>query len=417
MTQRVVITGMGAVTCLGSSVQQLWDGLLSCRSGIRRITQFDPSELPCQIGGEVPDFDPGLFMDRKEARRNPRVSQIALASAIQAVRDAGLTDPLPDPERSAVVFGTAMGGVDRIVDGISDMRSLGLNKVGPFTIPTGIPNYSAFLVAKHFACLGPNSTIVTACATGTQVVGEAAEFIRRGKADIVIAGGAEAVMKDYAIMGFAVMKALPTSFNDDPAHASRPFDARREGFIFSEGAGFLVLESLDHAKARGAHIYAEFGGAASSSDAFHMAAPDPDAAGPIRCMRWALEDAGIRPDMVDYINAHGTSTPLNDETETRAIKAVFGERAYQIPISSTKSMIGHAMGASGALEAIVCAKTISEGTIHPTINYEEPDPACDLDYVPNEARQKQVNVTLSNSFGLGGQNACLILKRYQEETT
>jgi beta-ketoacyl-acyl-carrier-protein synthase II len=414
MTHRVVITGMGAVTCLGSSVQQLWEGLLSCQSGVRRIQQFDPGHLPCQIAGEIPDFDSSLYMDRKEARRNPRVSQIALGAAVQAVKDAGLPETMADPERTAVVFGTAMGGVDRIDEGISQMRNEGANKVGPFTIPTGIPNYPAFLVAKHFACLGPNMTIVTACATGTQVIGEAAEFIRRGKADVVICGGAEAVMKDYAIMGFAVMKALPTSYNDDPSHASRPFDIKREGFVYSEGAGFLVLESLQHAKARQARIYAEFGGAASSSDAFHMAAPDPDAAGPIRCMRWALQDAGLSSDAVDYINAHGTSTPLNDETETRAIKAVFGERAYQIPISSTKSMIGHAMGASGALEAIVCIKTINEGIIHPTINYENPDPTCDLDYVPNHSRSQQVDVTLSNSFGLGGQNACLILKRYQE---
>jgi beta-ketoacyl-acyl-carrier-protein synthase II len=406
---------MGAVTCLGSSVQQLWEGLLTCRSGIRRITQFDPIEVPCKIAGEIPDFDPELYMDRKEVRRNPRVSQITLAAAIQAVKDAGLHEPLDNPERSAVVFGTALGGLDRLDDGITTMRAFGANKVGPFTIPTGIPNYSAFLIARHFSCLGPNCTIVTACATGTQVIGEAAEVIRRGKADIVIAGGAEALIKDYSIMGFAVMKALPVHYNDDPTRASRPFDANREGFIISEGSGVVVLESLQHAEARGARIYAEVCGAASSSDAFHMAAPDPEAAGPIRAMRWALQDAGISPDEVDYINAHGTSTPLNDENETRAIKAVFGERAYQIPISSTKSMIGHAMGASGALEAIVCALTINESKIHPTINYEIPDPACDLDYVPNHARQQQVNVTLSNSFGLGGQNACLILKKYQDK--
>jgi len=411
--RRVVITGLGAVSPLGSTLAQLWDGLLHGRSGVRRITQFDASNLPCQIAGEIPDFEPGNYMDRKEARRIPRSSQIALAAAIQAVADAALTLPLPDPERCGVVFSTAIGGFDKIDEGLNTLRNQGLGRVNPFIMPMTIPNLAAFLIAQQFQCLGPNLTVTTACAAGTQGVGEAAEHIRRGVADLIITGGTEALIKDFAIGGFASMKALPCNYNDRPEAASRPFDANREGFIFSEGAGSLVLESLEHAQERGARIYAEVLGYASSSDAYHIAIPDPSAAGAVRAMRWALADAGITPDQVDYINAHGTSTPLNDATETKAIKQVFGESAYNVVISSTKSMLGHAMGASGALEAIVCTLTIHDGWIAPTINYETPDPECDLDYTPNQARQQAVNITLSNSFGLGGQNACLVLKQYE----
>ena len=416
-TPRVVITGLGAITPLGSSVPLLWKGLLEGRSGIRRITQFDSSSLPCQIAGEIPDFNPEDYLDHKEARRMPRSGQIALAAAIQAVADAGLHDTMPDPERASVVFGTAMGGVDRLDDGIQVLRSQGYSRVSPFIMPTAVPNYPAFLVAMQFKCLGHNSTISTACATGTQVIGEAAEIIRRGAADIVITGGAESQIRDFSIGCFTAMRALPLNYNDSPTAASRPFDAKREGFIFSEGAGVVILESLEHAQKRGARIYAEIAGHASSNDAYHMAAPDPDAAGPIRAMKWALANAGLPPETVDYINAHGTSTPLNDETETRAIKAVFGEHAYHLAVSSTKSMLGHAMGASGTLEAIACVLIIVNGCITPTINYEYPDPQCDLDYVPNQARKQKVDVALSNSFGLGGQNACLVIKRYQDNST
>jgi len=414
MKRRVVITGLGAVTALGSTLAQYWEGLVQGRSGIRKITQFDASALPCQIAGEIPDFNPDQYMDRKEARRVSRASQIALASAIQAVADAGLPTPLLDQERSSVVFGTAVGGLEKFDEGISVLRAQGHERVNPFTVPAGIPNLSAFLIARQFQCLGPNSTIVTACATGTQTVGEAAEFIRRGVADVVIAGGTEALIRDFSIAGFCAMRALPVNYNDNPEAASRPFDAKREGFIFSEGAAALVIESLEHAQARGARIYAELAGHASSTDAFHVAQPDPEAAGPVRAMRWAINDAGLKPEEIDYINAHGSSTALNDSTETRAIKALFGEHAYKLAISSTKSMLGHAMGASGALEAIACALAITHGIIPPTINYENPDPECDLDYVPNKARQQPVNTAMSNSFGLGGQNACLVLKRFQE---
>jgi 3-oxoacyl-[acyl-carrier-protein] synthase II len=412
--QRVVITGMGAITPLGSSIDLFWNGLISGISGVRKVTQFDASDLPCQIAGEIPDFNPELFIDRKDARRLPRSAQIALASAVQAVNDAGLPDTMPDEERSAVVYGTALGGVDQLDEGITILRTQGLHKVNPFTLPFGIPNLSAFVIAKQFQCLGPNLTIVTACATGTQTVGEAVELIRRGRADVVITGGTEALIKDYTIAGFCAMRALPVNYNDDPQRACRPFDANREGFIVSEGAGALVVESLENALRRGARIYAEILGQSSASDAFHIAQPEPDAQGAIRTMRWALQDAGISPTKIDYINAHGTSTPLNDSTETKAIKTVFGEHAYKLAVSSTKSMIGHAMGASGTLEAIACVMTLITGVIHPTINYSTPDLECDLDYVPNQARKQAVRYALSNSFGLGGQNACLILKKFDE---
>lgn len=408
---RVVITGLGAITVLGPTAQIFWENLLQGKSGIRRITQFDASGFPCQIAGEIPEFDPSQYMDRKEVRRISRAAQIALAAAIQAVADAGLPSSMPEPERAGVVFGTAIGGLERFDEGIATLRTQGIERVNPFVIPSGIPNLPAFMISRQFQCLGPSCTITTACATGTQAVGEASEYIRRGAADIVVAGGVEALIRDYAIGGFSAMRALPVNFNDNPQAASRPFDAKREGFVFSEGAGVLILESLEHAQTRGARIYAEIIGQASSADGYHVAAPDPEAAGPKRAMRWALEDADLQPQDIDYINAHGSSTPLNDATETKAIKEVFGEHAYKVAINSTKSMIGHAMGASGALEALVCALTIHHSMIHPTINYEYPDPECDLDYVPNQARQAKVNVTLSNSFGLGGQNACLVLKK------
>ena len=410
--RRAVITGLGAITPLGSSIPQFWEGLASGRSGIRRITQFDASGLPCQIAGEIPDFNVEDYMVRKEARRVPRSCQIALAAATQAMLNAGLSDNTYDSERSGVYFGTGMGGVEKLDEGVLTMRSQGYTRVNPFMLPASIPNIPAFLIAQKFQLLGPNTTISTACATGTQAIGEAAEVIRRGAADLMITGGTEALVMDWAIAGFVAMRALPLNYNDNPSAASRPFDAKREGFVFSEGCGVLVMESLEHAQKRGAHIYAEVTGHASSSDAFHLAAPEPEGRGPVRAMRWALQDAGLAPEAVDYINAHGTSTPLNDVTETKAIKTLFGEHAYKVAISSTKSMIGHAMGAAGALEALACILAIEHQTIPPTINYTYPDPECDLDYTPNQARPSAVRVALSNSFGLGGQNACLVLTDY-----
>ncbi len=411
---RVVITGLGALSPLGTSVESYWNGLVEGRSGIRRITHFDPADLPCQIAGEIPDFDPAEFMDKKDARRMARSSQIALAAAIEAVADAGLPESMPDPERVAISFGTGIGGLDVYDDASQVYREKGYERVSPFALPASIPNMAAFAIGQRFRCLGPNCTITTACATSTQAVGEGVEMIRRGIADIVISGGTEAMIRDFAVVGFIAMRALPVNFNHCPEKASRPFDARREGFVFSEGAGVLVLEDLAHALQRGARIYAEVVGHAASSDGYHIAAMDPAGAGPARTMRWALEDARISPVDIGYINAHGSSTKLNDATETQAIKAVFKDHAYQVAISSTKSMIGHAMGASGALEAIVCTLAIKNGLIPPTINYENPDPDCDLDYVPNRARSASLEYALSNSFGLGGQNACLVIKKFHE---
>ena len=409
--RRAVITGVGVTTPLGSNVEAFWQGLLDGRSGIRTIQQFDASDMPCQIAGEIPDFVATDHIPAKQARRMSRSSQIALAAVQMAVTDAGLEEPLAEPERVGVSVGTAVGGLERAVEGARAYREEGHKKVSPFAIPAAIPNMSAFHVAERYGALGPSKTIVTACATGTQTVGEAAEMVRTGRADIVLAAGTEGLIQGFVLAGFAAMRALPIHFNEEPERASRPFDNDREGFVFSEGAAGLVIESLENAQKRGAHIYAEVVGHASSSDAFHMAAPDPSGVGALRTMRWALDHAQVPPDQVDYINAHGTSTPANDAAETLAIKLLFGEQAYAIPISSTKSMIGHPMGASGAIEAVVSALTIDRGAIHPTINLENPDPECDLDYVPQEARQANVRVVLSNSFGLGGQNACLVLRK------
>jgi beta-ketoacyl-acyl-carrier-protein synthase II len=387
--------------------------LLAGRSGITRITQFDPRHLPCQIAGEIKGFDPKNYMDFKEARRLSRCAQLAVATTREALADAGFNGHFPDPERAAVVYGTAIGGMEKADEGMFTLRQHGFAKVNPFSVPAAVPNMPAHHISQTYHTLGPLTTVVTACAAGTQAVGEAAELVRRGGADVVITGGVEATIRDFTIGGFSAMRALPINYNDQPEKASRPFNKDREGFIFSEGCAVLVLERLEHALERGAHIYAEVIGQASSSDAYHVAAPDPTAEGAVRAMRWALHDAGVTIDEVDYINAHGTSTPANDAGETLAIKKLFGERAYSIPINSTKSMIGHPMGAAGALEAIVCALTIEHGILHPTINYEYPDPECDLDYVPNEARKADIRVTLSNSFGLGGQNACLVLRKLE----
>jgi 3-oxoacyl-[acyl-carrier-protein] synthase II len=418
MTQprtRVVITGLGAITPLGHTVDELWDGLTAGRSGITRITQFDASLLPCQIAGEVKNFEPGKYINIKEARRMSRCSQFVLATAKEAIQDAGLEGGLPDPERTGVLLGTAVGGLEKLDEGIRALRTQGYAKVSPFIPSAIIANMSAHHLSQTYRALGPLSTMVTACAAGTQAIGEAAEVIRRGSADMMLTGGVEATVTDFMIGGFCAMRALPVNFNDRPDKASRPFNKDREGFIFSEGCAILVLESLDLAQRRGAKIYAEILGVSSSSDAYHVAAPDPEAAGAVRAIQWALRDAGISSDEVEYINAHGTSTPANDATESLAIKKVFGERAPRIPVSSTKSMIGHPMGAAGAVEAIACVKTLTTGMIHPTINYENPDPELDLDYVPNVKRAADVRITLSNSFGLGGQNACLVLHRWEEK--
>jgi 3-oxoacyl-[acyl-carrier-protein] synthase II len=415
---RVVISGLGAISPLGLTAKEFWDGLTAGRSGVNRISQFDASALPCQIAGEVKGFEPKRFMDFKEARRMSRSSQLAVATAREAMCDAGFAGTtgigrFDDPERVAVLMGTAIGGLEKADEGITTLRQQGYSKVNPFLVPNSVANMPAHHISQTYQTFGELNTVVTACAAGTQAVGEAAELIRRGVADIVITGGVEATICDWAIAGFSAVRALPVNYNDAPEKASRPFSKDREGFVYSEGCAVLVLEELEHARRRGVRIYAEVLGHASSSDAYHVIAPDPSAAGAMRAMRWALRDANVPLDEVDYINAHGTSTPANDVGETMAIKKIFGERAYNIPVSSTKSMIGHSMGAAGALEALACALTIATGVIHPTINYEHPDPECDLDYVPNTAREVNVRTVLSNSFGLGGQNACLVLRKFE----
>ena len=410
---RVVITGMGAITPLGLAVDEFWNGLISGRSGIGRITQFDASDFDCQVAGEVKGFDPANYIDPKEARRMARCTQFAIAAAKEAAVDAGVQNPLPDEERVGVIIGTAMGGFEKSDEAVVEFRRKGAVRANPFAVTASIPNMAAHHVSRTFLTRGPLMCLVTACATGTQVIGEGAELIRRGVVDMVFAGGTEAIIGDFAIAGFSGMKALPTHFNHAPEKASRPFDKDREGFVFSEGCGVMILERLESALARGARIYAEVAGQAASSDAFHVAQPDPGGAGAIRAMKWALRDAAADPCEVDYVNAHGSSTPINDPLETMAIKQVFGDHAGKLVISSTKSMIGHPMGASGTLEAIACVKSINTGIIHPTINLENPDPECDLDYVPNVARHAAVRVAMSNSFGLGGQNACIILRKFE----
>lgn len=409
---RVVITGMGMLSPLGNTVEESWANLLAGHSGIGPITQFDASEFPTRIAGEVKDFSARDYMDFKEARRMSRASQLAVAAARMALADAGLPEQMTDPERAGVLVGTAVGGIERAFEEMDVFRARGLRAVNPFAMTMFLANMPSHHVSLTTGTTGPISTIVAACATGTQTIGEAAEFIRRGATDTMFAGGVEGLIHYAAIAGFGAMRALSTHFNDTPERASRPFDKDRDGFILAEGAGIVILERLDMALARGARIHGEVLGHASSSDAFHVAAPDPEARGAIRAMRWALDDAGLTPGDVDYINAHGTSTPVNDATETLAIKQLFGERAYEVPISSTKSAMGHAMGGAGTIESIFTTLALSRGLIPPTWNYETPDPECDLDYVPNVPRLAPINVALKNSFGLGGQNACLVLGRY-----
>ncbi len=417
--QRVVITGMGAVTPLGLNVADTWQGMVEGRSGVDYITLFDASQFPATFAGEVKNFDPLQYMDRKEARRIARATQFSLAASIQAMADAGLERLEEDPiggdssaQRSGALLGTSYGGYAAAEHAIRDYYERGLSKVSPFALAASLPNMVTSHVCLLFNIQGYTSTITTACASGTQAIGEATEVIRRGKTDLMLAGGVEAVIIESVLAGFCAMRAVSTR-NDDPAGACRPFDAERDGFVIGEGCAVFVLERLSHARARGAHIYAEVLGHASSTDTYHLAQPDPQGRYAKLAMRWALEDAGVTPDAVGYINAHAPGTPLGDVAETVAIKGLFGERAYDIPISSTKSMIGHALGAAGAIEALACVKAIETGIIHPTINYHAPDPACDLDYVPNVARQADVRIALSNSFGLGGQNACLVMGRYE----
>ena len=411
--QRVVITGMGMVCPVGNDVPSAWESLRKGVNGIGPITRVRTDDLPVRIGGELKGFDPASVLDRKEVRRLDPFLHYTIAAAQQAVDQAGLCVEPERAERTGVLIGSGIGGLQAIEENHSLLVARGPGRVSPFFIPGMIANMAAGVVSMRFGARGPNSCVVTACASGTHSIGEAFRLIQRGDADAMIAGGAEAPIERLGLSGFAAMRAMSTR-NDEPQRASRPFDRDRDGFVIAEGAGIVVLESLAHALARGARIHAELVGYGMSGDAHHMTAPPEDGIGAQLCMRRALADAGLPPEAVDYINAHGTSTPHNDRIESLAIRRVFGAHADGLPVSSTKSMTGHALGAAGGMEAIISALVARDGEIPPTINLENPDPDCDLDYVPGQARRADVRVVLSNSFGFGGTNATLALARWDE---
>jgi 3-oxoacyl-[acyl-carrier-protein] synthase II len=408
-SQRVVITGLGAVVSIGHDVAAFWSSLLTGRSGIGRVTRFDPSAFACQIGAEVLNWEAASHMDPKEVRRNDRYTHFGFVAAKQAVANSGIDMAREDGDRIGVIIGSGIGGMHTYETQLKVLFERGPRKVSPFTIPSLIGNMCSGLVAIEYGVRGPNFGVVSACATGTHALGEAAHTIRRGEADVMIAGGSEAAITPFAYASFCAMKAMSTH-NGEPAKASRPFDRNRDGFVMGEGAGVLVLESLEHARARGARIYCELVGYAATSDGFHITQPDPEGRGLALAMRRALAGAAIRPEEVDYVNAHGTSTPYNDKYETLAIKKVFGDHAPKLAVSSTKSMTGHLLGAAGGIESVICAKVIETGRIPPTINLQDPDPDCDLDYVPNVARTAHVRTAVSNNLGFGGQNAVAVFR-------
>ncbi len=410
---RVVVTGLGLITSLGNDLASSWEALCQGKSGVSEITSFDTSQYRVHFAAEIKDFDPTLYMDRKEARRNDPYEQLAIASSKQALAHAGLQITAENGDDIGVYIGSGIGGLVTLHDQFEVLHFKGPDRISPFFINMMIVDGAPGIVSILTGAKGPNFAIVSACATSANTIGEAWETIRRGDARAMIAGGAEKGTTPIAMASFDNMHAISRR-NDDPQGASRPFDATRNGFVMGEGAGMLILEDLDFAKARGANILAELVGYGSTGDAYHVTEPAPEGAGLVRAMRRALQKAGMRPDQVDYINAHGTSTQYNDRTETQAIKACFGDHAYRLAISSTKSMTGHTLGAAGGVEAVVCVMAIQTGIIPPTINLHHPDPDCDLDYVPNEARQAAVNVAMTNSMGFGGHNACLIFKRYEE---
>jgi len=412
MSKRVVITGMAAITPLGTGVDKFWGNMLAGKSGIGTITRFDASAFPTRIAGEVKDFDPSLYMDKKEARRMDRFTQFAVAGAGMALSDAKIDMENLQKDRVGVVLGSGIGGMETLEDTARVLHEKGPGRVSPFFVPMMIGNMAAGQVAIAMGVTGPNITVVTACASATNAIGESFKMIERGVVEVVITGGTEASITPLALAGFCSMKALSTN-NDEPAKASRPFDAKRDGFVMGEGTGIIILESLEHAQKRGAAIYAEIIGYGSSADAYHITAPAPGGVGMAKAMREALNDAGIKPEDVDYINAHGTSTDFNDKYETMAIKTVFGEHARELAVSSTKSMTGHLLGAAGGIELVATALAVKNDQVPPTINYENPDPDCDLDYVPNKARKLKVNYAMSNSFGFGGQNATVLIGKYK----
>lgn len=411
--RRVVVTGIGTITSLGCDITSFWDNVTAGRSGIGRVTRFDPTQYPCQVGAELSaeQFDPTQFMDPKEVKRNDRYTHFAMGASRRALEDALLDPKSLDATRFGVIIGSGIGGMETIEKQSRALFERGPRKVSPFMIPSLIANIAAGVVAIEFGAKGINFGVVSACATSTHALGEAMRHIRTGSADVILAGGSEAAVTELGYGGFCAMRAMSTSFNDDPTRASRPFDSKRDGFVMGEGAGVLVLETLEHAQARGARIYCELAGYAGTCDAFHITSPDTEGEGLAVCLRNVLKDADLEPGAIDYINAHGTSTPYNDKFETLAIKKVFGEHAGKLAVSSTKSMTGHLLGAAGAIEAAVCAKAIETGIIPPTINYEFPDPDCDLDCVPNVKRALPVRAAVSNNLGFGGHNACLIFTK------
>jgi len=399
---------MGAVTPVGNNIAAMWDALVHGRSGIARVARFDPSPYPSQVAGEVRGFEAGEYMDRKEIRRTDRFTHLAVAAATQAMRDAKL-EKVADPERVGTAISSGLGGISTMVDQVMVMDTRGPSRLSPFFVPMLMANAASAQVAMEFGLKGPSLTHVSACASSSHAIGEGGDIIRRGQADVMVVGGSEASVIPVIVGAFATMNTL-TRRNDAPEAASRPFDKDRDGFVLSEGAAVVVLEEREHARARGARIYGELVGYGATADAYHITAPSPDGEGNARAMRMALAEAGLRPDQIDYINAHGTSTQPNDREETAAIKQVFGDHAYKLLVSSTKSMTGHLLGAAGALEAIACLLAIRDGCIPPTINYQTPDPGLDLDYVPNTARAKSITTALSNSMGFGGHNASLIVR-------
>jgi 3-oxoacyl-[acyl-carrier-protein] synthase II len=403
---------MGAITPIGNSVQEFWDSAVAGKSGLGILQAFDHSAYPVHVAGEVKGFDPEEYMDRRVARRMGRFSQFAMAGTAQALRQADLNLEDTDRDRVGVLMGNGIGGLEESQQSVRTIDSRGGMRVDPFYFPKMLPNMAAAHVALNFGARGYNNTVITACAAGTQAIGDAMDLVRAGRVDVCITGGTEASLCELGLCGFAVIRAL-SLHNDEPQKASRPFDAERDGFVAAEGAGVMILESEEHAKSRNAPVLAEVAGYGACNDAFHVVAPSEDGDGAMRAMREALADAHVETTDVDYINAHGTSTQLNDKSETLAIKKLFGEDAYRVPISATKSMVGHSFGAAGAIESVAAVQTIVNGVIHPTINLEHPDPACDLDYVAEGAREADVNVVLKNSFGFGGQNACLVFKRYE----
>lgn len=411
MNNRVVITGIGVISPIGTGREAYWEALKAGKSGIAPVTLFDASEFTTQMAGEVTDFEPEKYIDKKEAKRMDRFSQFAVGAAVMAAEDAGINKENMDPQRMGVILGNGIGGIGTLEREHEKLLEKGPGRVSPFLVPMMIVNLAAGNVAIALGAQGPNTTVVTACASGTNAMGDAYRLLQRGEADVIFTGGTEASITPMGFAGFCTMKAMSTR-NDDPTKASRPFTADRDGFVMGEGAGVMVFETLEHAQKRGAKIYGEVAGFGMTCDAYHITSPAPGGEGAARSMRLAIESAGMKPEDIDYINAHGTSTPYNDRNETAAIKSTFGDHAYKLCVNSTKSMTGHLLGASGGIEAIACLMSLNEDFVHPTINYETPDPELDLDYVPNVGKSKVVRAALSNSLGFGGHNASIIFKKF-----